>query len=205
MDPMISMAALAGTEKLINTALAYDPATRIALSALAPKVLAIHLTSPKVAIYVIPQDDGLRIAERYEGEITTHLSGNISALLLLTTSRNINLKDSGVQVMGSTHFLSDLQQILHQVDLDWEELLTQLLGDILGHQSAEFIRTKLSWTKDRSASAMRLASEFLTQELNVLPSKAEIKFFNTQVDDIRLDVDRLEARLEGIFRSAEKS
>ena len=203
MDPMINMAALAGIEKIINAALAYDPATRIALSSLTPKVLAIHITSPMITLYIIPQDDCLRIAEHYEGEITTHLSGNVSALLLLATSNNINLKDSGVQVMGNTHFLGELQHILHKLDLDWEELLTQLLGDILGHQSAELIRSKLNWTKDRSTNAMRLASEFLTQELNVLPSKNEVTFLNRQIDDIRLDVDRLEARLEHIFRCTE--
>ena len=199
MDPMLSTAALASAEKMINAALVYDPATRIALAALEPQVLAIHITSPDIKVFVLPGVEGLELHGNYEGEVTTQLQGTLPALLSLIKSDRLNLKDSGVQLFGSTSFLAALQKILKNVDIDWEEMLSQVFGDIIGHQGAELIRSKLSWTKDRVTNIQRLTSEFLTEELRVLPSKPELAFFNAQVDELKLGADRVEARIEHIL------
>jgi ubiquinone biosynthesis protein UbiJ len=199
MDPMLSTAALASAEKIINAALAYDPASRIALVELEPQVLAVHITSPDIKVFVLPGAEGLELHGHYEGDITTQLEGTLPALLGLIKSDRLNLKDSGVQLFGSTSFLAELQKILKNVDIDWEEMLSQVFGDIIGHQGAELIRSKLSWTKDRVANIQRLTSEFLTEELRVLPSKPELAFFNAQVDELKLGADRVEARIESIL------
>jgi len=201
MDSLILTAALASTEKVINTALAYDPGTRIALARLAPQVLAIALEAPALCVFIAPSAEGLQLLGHYEGEVTTRLQGTGSALLDLIGSKRINLKDSGVQLFGSTHFLAELQTVLQALDIDWEELLSQLLGDILGHQSAEFIRGKIRWTQDRAQNLQRLLREFLTEEFNALPSKPELAYFNAQVDDVRLGIDRIEARIAQLIQN----
>jgi ubiquinone biosynthesis protein UbiJ len=199
MDPMLSTAALASAEKIINAALAYDPASRIAFAQLAPQVLAIQITSPEIKIFVLPTAVGINVRGNYEGEITTQLQGTLPALISLIKSDRLNLKDSGVQLFGSTSFLVELQKILKSLDIDWEEILSQIFGDIIGHQGAELIRSKMSWTKDRATNIQRLTSEFLTEELRVLPSKPELAFFNAQVDDIKLGADRVEAKILGML------
>lgn len=204
MDPMLSTAALASAEKIINAALAYDPASRIALAQLEPQVLAIQITAPDFKIFVMPTQDGINLRGHYEGDITTQLQGTLPALISLIKSDRLNLKDSGVQLFGSTSFLAELQKILKNLDLDWEEMLSQVFGDIIGHQGAELIRSKMSWTKDRVNNIQRLTSEFLTEELRVLPSKPEIAFFNAQVDDIKLGVDRVAARIDQILARIER-
>jgi ubiquinone biosynthesis protein UbiJ len=78
-------------------------------------------------------------------------------------------------------------------------MLSQIFGDIVGHQGAEFIRGKISWVKDRTSNIQRLTSEFLTEELRALPSKPELAYFNQQVDELRLGVDRIEARVEQLL------
>ncbi len=204
MDPMLSTAALASAEKIINTALAYDPASRIALAELSPQVLAVHISSPDVKIFVMPSVDGIELHSHYEGDITTQLEGTLPALLSLIKSERLNLKDSGVQLFGSTSFLAELQKILKNLDIDWEEMLSQVFGDVIGHQGAELIRSKMSWTKDRVSNIQRLTSEFLTEELRVLPSAPELNFFNAQVDELKLGADRVTARIEQILARIER-
>jgi ubiquinone biosynthesis protein UbiJ len=196
MDAMFTTAALSSAEKIITSALAYDPATRIALGKLEPQVLAVHISKPDIKIFIAPAADGIRLLGHYEGDVTTEVQGSAPALLSLIKSERLNLKDSGVQIFGSTSFLADLQKILKNLDIDWEEMLSQIFGDIIGHQSAEFIRGKISWAKDRVSNIQRLTSEFLTEELRALPSKPELAHFNQQVDELRLGVDRIEARIE---------
>ncbi len=204
MDPMLSTAALASAEKILKSTLAYDPASRIALAQLAPQVLAIQITAPNLKFYVVPAADGLNLRGIYEGEITTQLSGDLPALLGLMKNDRVNFKDSGVQISGSTHLLADLQKILKNLDIDWEEMLSRVFGDIIGHQGAELIRGKMSWAKDRASNLQRLTSEFLTEELRVLPNKPELTFFNDQVDDVKLAADRLAARFDRILARIER-
>jgi ubiquinone biosynthesis protein UbiJ len=199
MDPMLSTAALASAEKIINAALAYDPASRLALAELSPQVLAVKISTPDFKVFVMPDVDGIELHGHYEGEITTQLEGTLPALLSLIKSDRLNLKDSGVQLFGSTNFLAELQKILKNLEIDWEEMLSQAFGDIIGHQGAELIRSKMSWTKDRVSNIQRLTSEFLTEELRVLPSAPELNFFNAQVDELKLGADRVEARIEQIL------
>lgn len=204
MDPMLTTAALASAEKIINAALDYDPSSRIALAQLEPQVLAIHITTPEFKIFVAPTADGIKLLGNYEGDVTTQLQGTLPALISLIKSDRLNLKDSGVQLFGSTSFLAELQKILSNLDIDWEEMLSQVFGDIIGHQGAELIRSKMAWTKDRVSNIQRLTSEFLTEELRVLPSAPEINFFNAQVDELKLRADRVQARIEQILSRIER-
>lgn len=200
MDMMLLTAALAGAEKLINKALEYDPGTRIGLQNLQGQVLAVHITTPNVQFFVTPDADGLRLMAQWEGDADTRISGSLLALARIGSQEIHNLKDSGVEVMGKTSLLADLQQLLKNVDIDWEEILTQFLGDIVGHQAAQLIRGKLDWAGARVNSGQRLMREFLTEELKAIPGKNELEDFYRQVDDLRLAVDRVAARAEKLLK-----
>lgn len=194
----LTIAALASAEKMINAALRYDPATRIGLAQLEGKIIALQITTPGITIFVMPMDDELRLMGNWDGDVDTRISGSLLALAQLSQTEIHNLKDSGVTVMGDLSLLADMQRLVKNLDIDWEEMLSQFTGDIIGHQTAQLIRAKLSWAKDRAKNGQRLTSEFLTEELRTLPGKAELNDFYQQIDELRLAVDRAAARVEAI-------
>lgn len=196
---MLSTAALAAAEQLINKALAYDPGSKIALAKLEPHVLAVALSAPELTIYVAPSEEGVRLMGHWEGDITTQVQGSLPALMMLARSERINLKDSGVQIAGNTGFLAELQKIMKNLDIDWEEMLSQLFGDLLGHQAAQLLRGQMNWARGRGANLQRLVGEFLTEELRASPGKAEQAFFSGEVDQLAMDLDRVQARLDTLF------
>lgn len=196
---MLNTAALAGLEKTINTALRYDPGTRIALGELEEQVLAVSVSTPAITIYLTPTTEGIRLMSHWEGEVHTRLRGSLPSLLKLARSERSSFADSDVEVIGNTGLLVDLQRLLKNLDIDWEDALSDLLGDILGHQSANIIRSGLGYSRDRASEAKRLLSEFLTEELRVLPAKNELEYFYREVDDLRLAADRLEARVQQLL------
>lgn len=200
MAGMLSTAALASAEKMLNTALRYDPATRIGLMQLEGKILAVQITTPAITVFMMPMDDELRLMGNWDGDVDTRITGSLLALAQLTHTEIHNLKDSGVTVMGDLSLLADLQRLLKNLDIDWEEMLSQFTGDIIGHQTAQLIRAQFGWVKDRTTSAQRLTSEFLTEELKALPAKPELEDFYQQVDDLRLAVDRAAARMEKLIK-----
>lgn len=199
MTNTFSLAALASAEKMINTALQYDPATRLGFARLEGKILAVQITAPAINLFVMPMDDELRLMGNWDGDVDTRISGSLIALAQLAQTEVHNLKDSGVTVMGDLALLADYQRLLKNLDIDWEDMLSQFTGDIIGHQTAQLIRAKMGWVKDRATSARRLTKEFLTEELKTLPGKPELEDFYRQVDDLRLAVDRAAARVEKVI------
>jgi ubiquinone biosynthesis protein UbiJ len=194
-----TIAALASAEKMLNAALRYDPATRIGLAQLEGKILAVQITAPALNFFVMPMDDELRLMGNWEGDVDTRITGSLLALAQLSQTETHNLKDSGVTVMGDLSLLADMQRLMKNLDIDWEEILSHFTGDIIGHQTVQVIRAKFGWAKDRAKSAQRLTGEFLTEELKALPGKPELEDFYRQVDDLRLAVDRAAARVEAII------
>jgi ubiquinone biosynthesis accessory factor UbiJ len=198
---MLTSAGLAAAEKCINTALQYDPATQNALSVCEGKILSLQSTTPPTIIRILIQEKSIRLMSQWDGEVDTQLSGSLIALAQIAQTPVHNLKDSGVTVMGDLQFLAQLQKILQQLDIDWEEMLTQIFGDLIGHQMAHMLRSKINWSKTRRQTAQRLASEFVTEELQAIPSKIELENFYQQVDELRLAMDRLGARFNNLTPS----
>ena len=206
LDPTLSTAALAALESAINTALKYDPGTRAALTKLAGQILALESTQPPFTIYLQATDTENQTLRVFadpdkQSSPTTQLSGPLLAIAALALKDSSTLANSGVAVMGSTALLSDMQTILSQLDIDWEDALNQVMGDLLGHSMANKIRFLAGWTQHRLQSGQRLISEYLTEELKSLPAKPELESFYQQVDELRMNVDRLEQRIARILKS----
>ena len=144
-------------------------------------------------------DDELRLMGNWDGDVDTRITGSLLALAQLSQTEIHNLKDSGVTVMGDLSLLADLQRLVKNLDIDWEEMLSQFTGDLIGHQTAQLIRAQVGWVSERANSARRLTSEFLSEELKALPAKPELDDFYQQVDDLRLAVDRAAARVEKLI------
>src|SRR5690554_6885408 len=200
MNDMLLVTTLAGVEKLINSALDYDPGTRIALEKFKDQVLAVSVTTPAITLYITSDDQGVRLMNQWEGEVHTRLHGSLSALIKLARNEH-GFVDSGVEFMCNTGLLIELQRLLKNLDIDWEEALSERVGDIVGHQSAQTIRTGVQYARDRSQEMNRSLGEFLTQELKTLVSKQELEIFYQDVDELRLHMDRLEARVKLFARS----
>ena len=204
-DPTISTASIAALEAMVNAALNYDPGSRLALEKLSGQVLAIEATVPPFELYIAPSQDGVKLMGSYEGEVTTRLRGPLPALLQLAVGADTaSLADSGVEVVGSTSMLTHVQRIAHNLEIDWEEALAQLFGDVLGHQMAEHLRLRVRWLGNRFSSAQRLLGEYLTEELRSLPAKPELTSFSREVDELRLGADRIEARIQQLQQALER-
>jgi ubiquinone biosynthesis protein UbiJ len=77
-----------------------------------------------------------------------------------------------------------------------QELLSLAVGDVLAHQMGQLARSTKGWLDD-SAHAMRLnTQEYLQEEARLVPAEAELRHYLDDVDTLRMDVDRLEARIK---------
>lgn len=197
-DPTLLTALCAAAESVVNGALRFDPGSRQALGRLEGRVLAVEVTRPAMRFYLLPHGDGLAIHSHHDGEADSCIKGSPLALMSLLQSERLNLADSGVEVFGGTGLLSELQDIAGNLDIDWEDALGRIIGDVAAHQGANAIRGFSGWLEGRRATFERLLGEYLSEELQTTPARAELEHYYREVDELRLATDRLAARIEAL-------
>ncbi|HIO93563.1 MAG TPA: Sterol-binding domain protein [Leucothrix mucor] len=188
---------LASIETSLNAWLALDGETLAKFSEMDSKVICLHISGLDLNLYFLPEKNNITVMGNYAGEPDTTITGSPIALMRLGTSENSGktLLESDASIEGDTHLGAEFSRILGEVDIDWEELLSKLVGDVVAHHAGQVTATGLNWLQE-SLEAMKLnTSEYLSEEAKLTPAEAEINYYLDQVDDLRMDVDRLEARV----------
>ena len=192
--------ALSGVEKMINSALAYDPATQRELAALAGRILVINSTVPPLKIAIEPATAGLILHPFWNDEADTTLQGSLVAIIRLALSRDEqnSFAGTGVEVTGDTDLLRQCNQLLRNLDVDWEALLAKLVGDVPAHIVGEAVRNSNDLQAKTTSRVKSAVAELAQEELKLNPSAPEFDSFKEQIRLLSANTDRLLARLSRI-------
>ena len=188
---------IAGIESALNRYVALDPQALNRFSALDGKVIAIEILGLNQTISLFPSADGFLLLSDFDGEADATISGSPAALVKLVARDEKETLFSGeVQVSGDTRLANKFSQLLSQLDIDWEEILAQNIGDIAAHKLTNVLKGVNSWIKRSGHSFSMDVGEYLQEEARLSPSNAELRQFINQVDELRESVDRLTARIQ---------
>ena len=195
-NPTLHTAGLAAVEAAVNRGLELAPAGREALAGLEDCVFALHCTAPVLDVYLQPTGGSIRLMGVYEEPVTTSIRGEASDFAELATASDpaAALINGNLELHGDSAPLIELQRILSDLDVDWEAPLVDALGDVPGHQLAQMLRGAFSWGVQASASLARQLDEFIHEEARLTPPKLELEDFYRDVQDLELQVERLESR-----------
>ncbi|HEY0720491.1 MAG TPA: SCP2 sterol-binding domain-containing protein [Gammaproteobacteria bacterium] len=198
---MLPVAALLALEQTINATLALDPLTLRRLAALQGKVIALAISGTGLTLHIAPQTKGLRLMGAYDGEVDTTLRGAPLALLRMPMGRSgEGLFTGDITLDGDVETGQQLQRILQGLDIDWEEHLSRLTGDVLGHQLGNVLRGVASFGRSAVSTFGLNLGEYLQEERRTLPARAQVEAFVAEVDELRMAADRLEARLKRLHK-----
>ena len=199
---MLFTALTATLETAFNAWLKLDADTHgnalARLQALQGKLICLHISNPDLRLYFLPTTDTVRVTSEYAAEPDVTIHGSALALMRLSAADDTGkaMLEQGIKIEGDMGLGNRFSQILREIDVDWEELLSRAVGDVLAHQMGQITRNAKGWL-DSSAQAMRLNTrEYLQEETQLLPADAEIRRYLDAVDTLRMDVDRLDARLK---------
>lgn len=198
---MLQSALLLPVELAINGVLALDTASRQRLGKLDGGTLGVHATQPSIDVFIKIQGGRVHLASVHEGPETASLHGRASALAgLLLRERTDTLHPTGIELRGDTAFVQQLQQLLRDLDIDWEYHLSKVAGDIPTQAFADGLRKAGSEAR-RTADRMREnIDEYLHEEASLLPRADELEAHYRGIADLKLRADRLQARLEHFLR-----
>jgi len=201
---MVGIATLAGLEQALNAALALDPKTLERLARLQGRVIAIELKGTGIRMVLEPGMQGLRLMSHFDGEVDTTLCGAPFALLRMSTGRTGEGMFSGeVEIDGDVELGQQIQRVFEKLDIDWEEHLSRLGGDIIAHQIGNTVRGLFNWGGRAAEHLGDDTADYLQEETDTLPVPWEVEEFIANVDTLRSGVDRIEARVKRLQRMLE--
>lgn len=197
----------AAIETAINQVLKLDPETVERIQTLQGKVIAIELRGLDTVMYILPQAGKLNVYSNFEGEADTVLRGSPVALARMGLAKNAGdvLFEGDVEITGDVELGQQFREIIDGLDIDWEEHLSHVTGDVVAHKLGSFARGALDWGRNTVETLGRDAAEYLQEESSDLPSRDEVEMFLTGIDDLRSDIDRLEARVQRFSTRLQKS
>ena len=185
-------------ETALNQYLNLDEDVNLFLTPLKNKVIAINIQPFNETIYLCPTTDKIQILENYLPEVDTTISGTLSALGLmgLSSTPMRSVFSGEVKIEGDTHLAHQFQQLFNKLEIDLEEKLSKITGDVIAHKIGNFFRSGQQWTEESIETFKLNTKEFLQEETKDLPAGAEANIFYHQVDELRSDFDRLAARID---------
>jgi ubiquinone biosynthesis protein UbiJ len=189
---------LDGAEKMVNKLLSLDEETLDALAALESNVVEIDVLNTGIRLFILPSATGLTLASTYDDKADVSIKGTPAALLGMITAEKVGAGD--VEIIGNVGMAHKLQSILKKVDVDWEEYLSQIIGDIAAHKVGNLLRGMSQFAKASARTIGLDISEYLRYEKEALLDKSELDEFNHTVDKIRNDVERLQKRVERLVK-----
>jgi ubiquinone biosynthesis protein UbiJ len=195
---MIIGTLLVSAEGIINPLILSDPVASKRLSSMAGQVAAFEVQDLNTCIYLIPTTAGIQLQTLFDGEPDVVLRGKCITFMSLATSDDpkAHFFGNGIEVTGQLGLAQAIQTLLADLNIDWEGLLANAVGDLPAHHITEWMRFKNRFAQQAHASLKSSSVEYLVEESGLLPSRPEVEHFMDEVDSLRQRTDRLMARID---------
>ncbi|NQZ53596.1 MAG: SCP2 sterol-binding domain-containing protein [Piscirickettsiaceae bacterium] len=181
-------------ELAINVALAQDPETKAKLDQFEQRCIAIHIKDFNQIITMLVIEQQIRLSTDSEQSADLTITANALTLIKLGNNPD-NLFSAEIDIHGDVQFAKQLRDLLDGFDFDWEAQLAKLTGDTLAYPIAHGIRQFAAWAQNTHQSMQQNIAEYLREEIRILPDKSQIKDYMNDIDKLRADFDRIEARI----------
>jgi ubiquinone biosynthesis protein UbiJ len=204
---MLLRGLLASVEHGINRVLRLDSTALPRLERLSGKVIAIDCRNPAFRLFILPSDEGLMLAPHWEVDADCTLRAPAASLIRLGLSQDKTavLHGPDVEIDGDSSALLELFGILQDLELDWEFELSRWLGPVASTLLGDHLRSRARWSSESFATMSRNVADYLSEESRTLVGKHEAEARFSELDQIKLDLERLEARFERLAQSLNSS
>jgi ubiquinone biosynthesis accessory factor UbiJ len=188
---------ISALESAINHYISLDDNVSEFLIPLSGKVIAITIEPFNETLYLCPTINSIQCLESFVGEVDTTISGSLMALGLMGLSKNPMRAIHGgeVRIDGDMEVGRKFQQLFDKLDINVEKKLATYTGETFARSVGQLFRSSKNWTEETLETFKLNATEFLQEETRDLPAKPEADIFYAQVDDLRMDYDRLAAHV----------
>lgn len=195
---MLLNLALPKAAKIINLYLRLDPAVIDQLTKLSGNVLKIEIPSLSIHFFIKITDNGIELSQYSEDLADTVIRGTPLSLLVLLIKNNApgELQNQNIIIIGNIELAQQFKNIFSDLDIDWEEYLSKVVGDPIAHTLMVKLHDLTAWIKSTHKSLNRNVNEYIHEEVNLFPPHLACSDLYSDIDNLRDDVERLSQRID---------
>ena len=175
----------------LNHLLRQTPGSQERLAAYMGKTVLLGLPPIEITLTIIENGEFAPGAQNAIPDAHIHLPPSAALRLLTEPEAAAQL----TRIEGDVELASTVGKVLHQLRWEYEEDLSQLIGDIPAHGIAKFGHHILSTGRRQLTSLAEMFTEYWKEEQPIVAKPRPVEKFATKVDALREDIDRLEKRL----------
>jgi len=189
-------------ELLGNRLLRLDAESGDALASFAGKVIHLEISDLGLNYYLSFPGGSLVVQESTDRTISASIRGKSTAFLAAFGDEH-----QGDSIFsGELHFSGEVgtaqrfQQLLQNRQLDWQQPISEVIGDELTALLAGGVRRFGTWVGQNWRQTQQDIPEYLQEEARVTPTQTELDDYFRAVDLLRSQTDRLQARIHRLMR-----
>lgn len=185
-------------DEMINAYLKLDPEMNKKLKNLNHQSMAFSITDWNIDLYCYVEDAQLKIYLQEQGKVDAKIKGPLKGFIktAFAKEKNRTLLQNQMSISGDVDVAMNFQNLFSEMEIDWEEHLAKITGDVLAHEVGKFTRSikdVISYAVKESAFNIK---DFLQDEAGILINKKEAESFFSDIMLLQNDVDRLAAKIE---------
>jgi len=194
-----------GIELAMNQLLRLDDDSQQRLKKLAGKSLQVAIKElPWPLLFTFSEQIDVRAVITPDNDLEP-TSEPVDCLIELNLETLPKLKDSSqltkliqqkqLNLVGDIYVAQTFSALLKDLDIDWEEQLSQYTGDVMAHQTFTSMRTMFDTAKAQIEQGAVELGEYLTQSDSIAVKPSEMMGFSRGVTRLRSATERLSARI----------
>jgi len=183
----------------LNTYLHLDPESPLRLQGLDGKVATIEFLPFHLRFQCVFADAKIRIQTDELLVSDVIICGTplqLLGMMIAEDKRRFFAED--IRIEGDAELGQHIVDVFDHLDIDWEEYLAKIVGDIPAHQIGCWGRRMVNWVQQTQQILMQDTTEYVQEEIAFSPPREAIAEFFHEVDTLRMDVDRLAAKVQAL-------
>ncbi len=184
-------------QKALNAYLALDPESKQRLLKLQGKTVTLELLGTGVMFHLVFTEKEILVQTGELLTADTVIKGTPLRLVHMALSRDNRKKffEDDVSIEGNAELGQEVIELFDHLEIDWEEQLSHWIGDTPAFHLGRLGRKLKAWSQKTREILLQDVNEYVHEEVNFFPPREALQDFFQDIDVLRLDVDRLEARV----------
>lgn len=101
-----------------------------------------------------------------------------------------------IKIEGDTGLATALARVFSEMRWDYEDDISKLIGDVAAHRTGTLLQNTANTFKASLINLAEMLTEYWQEETPMLAKKRHVEQFNSEVDQLRADTERLQKRIE---------
>ena len=178
--------------------LATDPDTLSALANLSGQVIAFEIRQLDKTLYLRPVADGIEV--EFDSDIDANVTFSARPDVFLRLAKdgleNAEYAPGELEISGDALLGQQFAKTLSNIDVDWEELLSQHVGDVSARLVSKELQNIFAWANKQNSRAQRDLTDILFSRAELLAKPEDVTTFLADVDTLVSQVERFTAKLD---------